>query len=174
GIDKQSGGFVLLDSKPDHGTRVTVLLPMAPAGESVSLPAQDPGVDVQGGTESLLVVEDDPQVRELMRRTLSRLGYTIHEAQDADTALAMFQAGVRIDLVVSDVVLPGMSGREFAERLRQINQDTVVLLISGYTEDAILRAGISSASVPFLPKPFTARDLAWAVRRLLDERPGDG
>jgi PAS domain S-box-containing protein len=174
GIVKQSGGFVLVDSQPDQGTRVTVLLPMAPAGEPVSGPARDPGVDIRGGTESILVVEDDPQVRELMHRTLARLGYTIHEAEDADTALALFQTSGRIDLVVSDVVLPGMSGRELAERMRQINQDTVVLFMSGYTEDAILRAGISSASVPFLPKPFTARDLAWAVRRLLDESASDG
>ncbi len=174
GIVKQSGGFVLLDSQPDQGTRVTVLLPMAPAGDSVTLPAVDPGIDVRGGTESILVVEDDPQVRELLRRTLTRLGYSILETADADTALAMFQTSGRIDLVVSDVVLPGMSGRELAERIRQIGQDTMVLFMSGYTEDAILRAGISSASVPFLAKPFSARDLGLAVRRLLDEGPGTG
>lgn len=121
------------------------------------------------GTETILVVEDEGQVRELLRQILSGCGYTVIEAPDGATATrrAADHPGL-IHLLVTDVVMPGMGGRLLAERIRQQRAGVRVLFLSGYTDDAVVRHGVSQEGVNFLQKPFTPAMLTRKVRDVLD------
>jgi CheY-like chemotaxis protein len=117
-------------------------------------------------------VEDEPTLRRLGARALRQFGYRVLEAANGEDALAVAagHAGA-IDLVVTDVVMPKMGGRELADRLREARPDTRVLFTSGYTGDAVVRHGVSDGAVPFLPKPFVPSTLAGKVRAVLDGPP---
>jgi PAS domain S-box-containing protein len=166
GIVRQSGGHVEVETHLGMGTAIRVCLPVTtePAAEAVAmreLPAR--------GTETILVVEDEGQVRELLRQILSGCGYTVIEAPDGATATrrAADHPGL-IHLLVTDVVMPGMGGRLLAERIRQQRAGVRVLFLSGYTDDAVVRHGVSQEGVNFLQKPFTPAMLTRKVRDVLD------
>jgi PAS domain S-box-containing protein len=168
GIVKQSGGHVAVYSEVGHGTSFKVYLPRLK-----HLPA--PGKSHQGqaellrGSETVLLVEDEDGVRALSRHVLQGCGYTVLEARDGVEAVRV--AGRhrgRIDLLLTDVVMPRMSGREVAERLAGRHAGMKVLFLSGYTEDAVVRHGILEAEVAFLQKPFSPASLAAKVREVLD------
>ena len=167
GIVTQAGGHVFIESSPGMGTTITVLLP---AGASVvAAPIAPPSVPAAGHGETLLVVEDEAALRDVAGRILSGAGYHVLAADGGIQALelATLHEGT-IDLLVSDVVMPGMLGKELAERLVDIRPDTRVLYMSGYAQPVLASQGTLDPGVALLEKPFTAADLLGAVRRRLD------
>jgi CheY-like chemotaxis protein len=165
GIVKQSEGFIRAESAPGHGTTFRIYLPAvdAPPDQAASTLA------APQGCETVLVVEDEPQVRSLMRLMLRRAGYTVLVAKDGAQAVELVaQHGPALDLLITDVVMPGMSGRQVADTVRATYPSLPVLFISGYTDDAMVRHGIAEADTPFLQKPFTMSDLTRKVRKVLD------
>ncbi|MBA4065410.1 MAG: hybrid sensor histidine kinase/response regulator [Isosphaera sp.] len=172
GVVKQSGGHVLVDSAVGAGTTFRVLLP-AVAGGAAEGPAAEPAGASRGGAETVLLVEDEGQVRRIARSALEAAGYAVVEASDGPGAVAVAAAHPGpIDLVVTDVVMPGMGGRAVAEAVRRGRPGVKVLYVSGYTDDAVLRHGVGGGADAFLQKPFTPRSLAEKVRAVLDGGSG--
>ncbi len=167
GIVKQSGGYVWVESAPGKGSMFSIYLPRAQAAARVSGPSTLVGAK---GTETILLVEDEEAVRRVARRALEMHGYTIIDAADAISALALAAAN-EIDLVLSDVMMPGMPGPTMVEELRRRDPDLRVLFMSGHTEE-IIREGLLDPSTPFLAKPFTPTKLAQKVRETLDAPVG--
>jgi signal transduction histidine kinase/ActR/RegA family two-component response regulator len=168
GIAKQAEGHILAESAPGQGTTITLLLPRAAAQQSAPAAA---GAELPGGTETILVTEDDAVVRMLTARTLRELGYTVLEADSAASGRACSeQHAGPIHLLLTDVVMPGGGGRELAESLTAARPDLRVIFMSGYTGDVVLRRGVTEESVRFLSKPFSPTTLALAIRKTLDSR----
>jgi CheY-like chemotaxis protein len=172
GIVKQSEGHVAVTSAPGRGSTFQVYLPLAE--ETGRLAKSNQGAaGMPRGTETILLAEDEEAVRALTRRVLQSCGYTLLEAADGVEALRVAaEHGGRIDLLVSDVVMPRMGGRELAERLHGLHPAARVLFLSGYTDDAVVRHGVQEDQVAFLQKPFTPPALAMKVREVLDSAPG--
>lgn len=168
GIVKQSGGHIAIESAPGAGTTVRVYLP--PVEESVDAGREDrPAEAGAGGSEVVLLVEDNETVRTLAEDVLRERGYVVITASTGEEALTLYRASpVRVQLVVTDVVMPGFGGRALATQLRRTAPELPVLFMSGYTEDAIVRHGIMRADVAFIQKPFTGAALARKVREILD------
>jgi two-component system cell cycle sensor histidine kinase/response regulator CckA len=167
GIVKQSGGYVMVHSEVGRGTTFNIYLPRAdePAEANSAAPASRSAV---GGSETVLLVEDEESVRELVRDTLASKGYHVLEAENGQSGLAVAAAhdGI-IELVITDVVMPGMSGRELADQLVAIRPEVKVLYLSGYTEDTIVSEGTIESGKAFLQKPFTLQGLSRKVREVL-------
>ena len=168
GIVKQSGGYITAESTLGKGSTFHVYLPAVVAEEELDQ-LEEAKRAVARGVETVLLVEDEPAVREVARRVLQRHGYHVLEAQNGETALAV-SAGydAKIHLVISDAVMPGMRGAEVVRRLQSQRPMLKALFMSGYTDDEIVRRGIVAAAVPFVQKPFTSADFARAVREVLD------
>ncbi|MFH1935427.1 MAG: PAS domain S-box protein [Pseudomonadota bacterium] len=169
GIVKQSGGDIRVYSEPEKGTIFKIYLPrMEQDVEAVQ--AGDSMTGQLGGSETVLLVEDNDLVRKVSRRVLEQYGYRVLEAEDAHKALMISeQHQGLIELMVTDVVMPEMSGKELAERLKVLRPEMKVLYMSGYTDNAVVRRGVISKDVDFLEKPFTPDVLAEKVRQVLDE-----
>ncbi|HSM91377.1 MAG TPA: response regulator, partial [Anaeromyxobacteraceae bacterium] len=166
GIVKQSGGGIWVESEPGRGATFDVCFPRVeePAPERVLPPRH--AVELGAGT--ILYVEDDAAIRTLAGRVLAEEGYEVLLAATGGEALLLAERHRgRIDLVVSDVVMPGLSGRELRERLRRLLHDTPLLFMSGYGHDAISEHGVLSPDTLFLPKPFTPEALAAKVGEIL-------
>jgi PAS domain S-box-containing protein len=167
GIVKQSNGFIWVYSEVGRGTSFRIYLPMVADAEAALHVTQ--GDVVPAGTETILLVEDNTEVRKLASRLLQAGGYAVISATNAAEALQLAaQHGAAISLLVTDVVMPQMSGPELAERLAQTAPEMKVLYMSGYTDDRVVRHGISEAEVAFLGKPFTRAALLQKVREILD------
>lgn len=167
GIVKQSGGFIWVDSKPAHGTVFDIYLPAV--REPVEAPTQAaPARPSAGGSETILLAEDDGAVRRLAREVLNKWGYTVLEARDGEEALevAARHEGA-IDLLITDVVMPGLGGRALVAKLAPDHPAMRVLYTSGYADDAMLREG-AERELRHLPKPFLPHDLIGIVREVLD------
>ena len=168
GIVDQSGGQVALTSTPGRGTAVCIYLPATKAHAETRKP-QLVAASEDRGTETVLLVEDNESVRELAVKALRRRGYTVYEARDAEEAIAWSaKPGNHADLLVTDIVMPGLSGPNLAARLMQQNAGLRVLYMSGYTDEANAVQGAYLAGVPLLQKPFTPARLAERVRVVLD------
>jgi signal transduction histidine kinase len=170
GIVKQSGGFVWVYSEPGHGTSIKVYLPCAEAAAQASA-AQETAADsgMPRGSETVLVVEDAPAVRAVMRQVLKRQGYTVLDAPDGAEALRLSAEHTGpIHMVLTDLVMPVLGGRQLTERLTELRPDTKVLYTSGYTDDAVVRHGLLESGVAFLQKPFAPEVLARKVREVLN------
>lgn len=169
GIVKQSGGNISLYSELGIGTAFKVYLP---AVDALAQPSDDASSATKDavGSETLLLVEDEDAVRAISLLALQAQGYTVLQAENAAAALRVIsQHAGHIDLLVTDVVMPGMSGRELADAVCRQLPDIKVLYVSGYTDDAVIRHGILQAEVAFLQKPYTPRVLASKVREVLDQ-----
>jgi PAS domain S-box-containing protein len=168
GIVKQSGGHVFVYSEPGRGTTFKIYFPRAKAGEpSTAVPPVRS--DAPTGTETILLSEDDDALRSIVSEALHAIGYTVLAAQDVSHALDLARThAAPIHLLITDVVMPVMSGNELAQMVGDIHPEARVLFMSGYTDDAIVRHGVLGPDVPFLQKPFTTHALARKVRSVLD------
>jgi PAS domain S-box-containing protein len=168
GIVKQSEGHIQVRSEPGKGTTFRILFPRADQETEETGPGEGPGGSLQGGSETILIVEDDEIVRDLVRTTLHLAGYTVLEAENGDEAIAVCREhSGRIQLLVTDVVMPKMSGLELAETLAADSPSMKVLYISGYTDKAIAHHGVPEEGAAFLQKPFTPQALTTKIREVL-------
>ena len=173
GIVKQSGAYIFVDSQPQRGTAFRAYFPRAdvreeplPAQESLGLPR------AERGQETILLVEDEPNLRRLAQQYLEKQGYRILEAEDGAAALQIVAGHQgKIDLLLTDVVMPGMNGRELATQVTALRSEVRVLYMSGYTENAIGHDGLLEAGINLLQKPFSLPALKERVRELLDSEP---
>jgi signal transduction histidine kinase/ActR/RegA family two-component response regulator len=171
GIVKQSGGHIWVYSEPGGGTTFKVYLPVC-EGADVEVPEVAPPVMTLHGTETILLVEDQDDVRRVAQTILRRHGYHVIEASNAGEALLTCERHPRtIHLLLTDVVMPQLSGRELAERLLSMRPELKVLYMSGYTENVIVHHGILDSGIAYLQKPIVPEMLARRVREVLDARP---
>jgi len=170
GIVQQSGGAVWVYSEPGQGAVFKVYLPRIDAGVESATPAETPvDTTTPRGSETILLVEDQEEVRELARDILLEHGYTVLEAGDPDEAWPIFNHHKStIDLLLTDVVMPRASGRQLADRVLPVRPDLRVLYMSGYTDQAIVQHGVLEAGIAYLEKPFTIDTLTRKVREVLD------
>jgi CheY-like chemotaxis protein len=172
GIVKQSGGYVVVESEPGMGAAFKVFLQRLEAGVDEVDRVVHIAEERPRGSETVLLVEDEEVVRNLVREILEGNGYTVIEARNGAEALELGRGFSQpIHLLVTDVVMPKMSGRELAERLVTIHRETRVLYMSGYTDGAIGQHGVLDPHIELLQKPFTFDALAQKVRKVLDAPP---
>jgi two-component system, cell cycle sensor histidine kinase and response regulator CckA len=167
GIVTQCRGSVTVSSTPGHGTSFTVYFPRARPG-TMATAAPRPAASPRSGSETVLVVEDADGIRELTRALLQRQGYTVLVASNGTEAMAMLDAHASIDLLLTDVVMPGTSGPELGRKLTARRPALKVLYMSGYTEDTIAQHDVLTQDIAFLHKPFTAEELCRRVSEVLD------
>jgi CheY-like chemotaxis protein len=166
GIVEQSGGFVIADSSPGSGSVFSVFLPMAATTETTP-EAGSGSPRIAAGNETILVAEDEAPVRRIIERVLRTAGYQVFVAANGHEALAMAPTLPHLDLLVTDVVMPGMNGVELARQLTRGRDDLRVIFASGYSGDSLTRIG-PLGSVPYLDKPFSPETLLAQVRQVLD------
>ncbi len=171
GIVKQSGGFIFADSKVGEGTRFVIYLPVHREEASATKPrkAPKPKENELWGSGTVLLVEDEPMVRGVAERALSRHGYTVITADNGEDALEILRGGQVVDLLISDVVMPGMDGPTMVGEARKDWPDLKILFMSGYAEEQ-LRKSINIENASFLPKPFSVQELAAAAKRSLEAK----
>jgi CheY-like chemotaxis protein len=168
GFAKQSGGHAKIYSEVGHGTTVRLYLPRL-TNQSTGSESAAPAATRKGGGETILVVEDNTDVRRLVLRQLRDLGYAVIEAANGPQALQVLDGGAAIDLLFTDVVMPGgMTGRQLAEAAKKRRPHLKTLFTSGYTEDSILRLGKLDPGVRLLSKPYRKHELATRIREALD------
>jgi CheY-like chemotaxis protein len=179
GVVRQSKGYITVESQPGQGTTFALYFPKttAPSEDaSISTPSSDPGNGPRtDGSRLAIVVEDEPAVRGIVVRVLRQEGFEVLEAADGTEALALIgqlQAAGRLHLVVTDLAMPLMGGRELAERLRAAGDEVPLLFISGYTDEEIERLGLVAAGDDVLRKPFSPTVLGDRVRQLTGARAG--
>jgi CheY-like chemotaxis protein len=171
GAIRQSNGYVEVYSEVGKGTTFKIYLP-AESGTPDSLTPRLGPRPVTGGSETVLVVEDDERVRNVASRALRDAGYRVLSASSGEAALAVAgEDSAPIHLLVTDVVMPGMNGRQLAERLARAHPETRTLFTSGYTENIIAHHGVLERGIEFLSKPYTLETLTSRVREMLDKLP---
>ncbi len=171
GIVKQTGGHVTVESEPGRGALFQIWLPSVTEPVSVAQTSETPVPARPGGGETILVVEDDKTVRRLACKVLRLQGYQILEAPNGDEALRVAaETTARIDLLLTDGVMPGIAVGQLISRLREARPETHILIMSGHTNEVIVRRGILESDIPFLQKPFTSQMLLQKVRDVMDRR----
>jgi CheY-like chemotaxis protein len=167
GIVQQSGGLIYPESELGSGAKFSIYLPAIEEGANGDA---SPSPQAQPGSETILLVEDEELVREVVRDSLEEAGYRILEAGNGEEALKVCEKrDVAIDLMITDVVMPKMNGRELAEKAKVLRPEMKILFISGYTEDTILRQGVEVGAAGFIQKPFSTADLTVRIKGILKE-----
>jgi len=166
GIICQSDGDVRVYSEPGSGTTFKIYLPRTNAPLDVAPPTDSE--DLPRGDESLLVVEDDRAVRAMIVSALRERGYRVHEAADVPAALPLLDSDTYLDLVITDVIMPKMSGKDLYDYVKKNSPKLKVLFISGYTDDVLANSGVLADGASFLEKPFSPAKLARKVREVID------
>jgi len=168
GIMKQNMGFIDVQSELGRGTTFHIYLPRTHVPVSEEQPSQETDENLRG-TETVLLVEDEESVLQLSKRILEQLGYAVLAAENPLDALELARShSGRIDLLLTDVIMPGMNGKEFTEKLSAIKAGFRAIFMSGYTDDVIAQHGVLDEGVHFLQKPFSVQSLAAKVREVLD------
>lgn len=168
GIVKQSGGYIWVYSELEKGTTFKIYFPQVEE-EVKKLPQREAFPSFVSGNETVLLAEDEDMVRSLCRQVLESCGYNVVEARNGIEALELFNdSNTKIDLLMTDIVMPKMGGKELAENLKKLSPDLPILFMSGYPDDAVVRHGIIDADMNYLQKPFTFNDLTNKIRSLLD------
>lgn len=171
GVVKQSGGFIWVDSTPGSGSTFTIYLPRTATVPRAAV-VRPSNSDMRRGSETILVVEDEQLVRAMTRRTLERAGYRVYEAANGAEALTIArELGTQVDLLLTDIVMPVMGGRELASALQLERPDLCILFMSGYTHEREAHLSAGGGISHFLHKPFTLDELRGRVRLLLDQTP---
>ena len=173
GIVSQSKGYITVDSRPGKGATFRIFLPRS-VGRAKPTQQRKPNEDFPfvESEASILLVEDNEELRSSTRQILESLGYAVTTASDADQALLIHsETRDLFDLVITDVIMPGMDGKQLADKLRTSDPDLPVLFVSGYTDDIISARDIDYEGLNFLPKPFSATDLRQRVAMGLSRRP---
>ena len=169
GIVHQHNGHLNVYSEPGHGTTFRIYLPLVQTEPAHNAPEEKNGTHSTQGHETIMVVEDLDIIRNLAARTLETLGYTIIKAGNGEAACALFmKPGVHIDLLLTDVIMPQMGGKQLYDTVRKINPALKVLFMSGYTGEAIFQHGVLDEGINFIQKPFRTKELARKVREVLD------
>lgn len=173
GFVKQSGGHITIYSEEGEGTTVRIYLPRTHKAAMINRP-ETAGVTERGNNEVILVVEDDPDVRSTAVEVLTNLGYKVIEAANADSALAILQCGISVDLLFTDVVMPGkLRSPELARLAKERIPGIAVLFTSGYTQNAIVHAGKLDDDIELISKPYSPEKLSQKIRKVLNDRPRD-
>jgi two-component system cell cycle sensor histidine kinase/response regulator CckA len=165
GIVRQHSGYITVESEPNQGTTFSIYFPVT--GMKVN-EKQDIAVPIITGNETILIAEDDDEVRRFMQKALHEYGYTIIEAIDGEDAIDKFKRNRLIDLIVLDSVMPKKNGREVYEEIRRVAPHVKVLFTSGYTKDIVLNKGIEAGEFNFIAKPLSLNELLWKIRDVLD------
>jgi two-component system cell cycle sensor histidine kinase/response regulator CckA len=172
GIVSQSGGRIVLDSRLGGGSTFSIFLPVS---EGTRTPPATVPAEAEGGTDTILVVEDDAMVRTIATAMLEDIGYRVLAADCGDAAVELAaEWSAEIDLILTDLVMPGLSGRETAKRVRSRFPTAKVLYMSGYTDDVVIHGGAFEPGTAFIQKPFGAEQLARRVRDVLEMEVRDG
>jgi CheY-like chemotaxis protein len=167
GIVKQSGGYIWPYSEPALGTTFKIYLPsLAATSPAPADPAAEQQVTSRGAT--VLVVEDDPLVRTIAKRSLRDAGFEVLDAADGNEALRTLAQHSQVDVVITDLAMPELGGRELARRLSQSRPDLPIIFMSGYTDDDLARRGLLQTGAPYLEKPFSPQALVRMVQDVLD------
>ena len=169
GFVKQSGGHVTIYSEPGRGTSVKLYLPRHMGEQEAPMQVEPQAWPRASDDEVVLLVEDNDQVRAFSAMALAELGYAVLEARNAEEAFPLLESDRRIDLLFTDVVLPGDTGRVLADRAAELRSGLRILFTTGYARNAIVHHGRLDAGVELLPKPFTFDQLAQRVREVLDK-----
>jgi two-component system, cell cycle sensor histidine kinase and response regulator CckA len=173
GIIKQSEGSIAVFSEAGQGTTFKIYLPIVVEAKSDERGVPDPAAKADtSGSGSILLVEDEHGVRKYVAHALTSVGYTVQQAKNAEEALDILKSGTMPELLLTDVVMPGMNGRQLAGMVKSKHPGMAVLFMSGYTETAIVHNGVLDADADFLPKPFTQAELLGKVRQVLASAPG--
>jgi CheY-like chemotaxis protein len=171
GIVKQSGGLIAVESAPGCGTTFRILVPGAHNEDSPNTTAF-PKKATLDGSETILVVEDEKNVRNMVRRMLMAAGYKVMAAESGEQALRLCkECPDAIDILITDVVMPNMDGRELKASVKLLRPEIKTLFMSGYTGEAIAQHGVQECGTEFIAKPFDATELKTKIRELLDRRP---
>jgi CheY-like chemotaxis protein len=169
GIVEQSGGHIEVQSAPGEGTTFAIWLPATTGSVTPRDEPEEPGA--LEGDETILLVEDEPALRTIVGDELRFRGYTVIQAAGGPEALRVVESGEPIDLLVTDIVMPELNGRELAERVLERDPAVRILYTSGYPQDTVLAYGIAAGAVSFLQKPYLPGDLARKVRETLEAEP---
>jgi two-component system, cell cycle sensor histidine kinase and response regulator CckA len=165
GIVQQCMGDITIDSQPGKGTQITIFLPAI--GDIDTAERTTAGDELKQGAGNILLVEDEAELRSANAEFLTSMGYSVTCASSGPEALKLAREAGPIDLVISDVVMPKMNGREFADRFLRVRPNTKLLFVSGYADDVVLHTGLSTQAMPFLQKPFSLKELGSKVNELL-------
>jgi CheY-like chemotaxis protein len=164
---RQSGGHVKIYSEPGQGTTLKIYLPRF-FGQTNDVDRPQPASDLPTGSETILLVEDEDNVRRINAETLRDLGYRVLEADHATPALGLLDANPDISLLFTDIMMPDINGRKLADEACRRRPDLRVLFTTGYTRNAVVHNGVVDPGVQLIPKPFTMQQLALKVREILD------